>query len=260
MNTACRHLREQILKISHKSGHGHVPSCFSVVEILYALYGHMRHNPLNPNWEKRDLFLLSKGHGSLAHYVVLANAGYFPVESVYAFGSFESDFGCHPDRFKVPGVEASTGSLGHGIGIAVGAAFGALLKRSGQNVYTLIGDGEANEGTVWEALLVAADLNLSNLTVILDNNKSQGRALQIPEPAKKFASFGCQATEVDGHDLAALEEVLSEAHDRPKAIVANTVKGFGCNTLAENHYEWHRKSPTDEQLAALLEELDETPV
>lgn len=258
MRPECREIRKDIVKISHASGHGHIPSCLSVVELLYAIYDFMKHDPRNPQWEGRDLFILSKGHAALAHYCVLACFGYFPIDRVYSFGAFLSDFGCHADRFKVPGIEASTGSLGHGIGIALGVALGLRLRGTDRQVYTIIGDGEANEGTVWEAVLVADSLKLGNLTILYDNNLSHSRGLQVMNPERKFAAFGCQVLEVNGHDVQALRQALAEK-DEPsavKVIIAHTVKGFGCRLLAENSYEWHRKSPTDEQLQIILEELD----
>lgn len=255
MIDACRNIRKEILKISKFSGHGHIPTCFSVVESLYAVYLSMKHNPKNPLWEERDIFVLSKGHAALSHYCVLAHFGYFPIEKVYSFGAFESDFGCHADRLKIPGIEASTGSLGHGIGLAVGMALAFKIKKTTRKVYTIVGDGEANEGTVWEALLVADNLKLDNLTVIYDNNMSHARGLQIKNPGEKFAAFGCHTIEVDGHDVEALNEALRFETTRAKGIIANTVKGYGCRELSENHYAWHRRSPNTEELSCLLEEI-----
>ena len=260
MNKVCKKIRENILKISHASGHGHIPTCFSVVEIIYAIYEYMRHDPENPNWSGRDIFILSKGHAALAHYCILAEFGYFPVADAYSFGGFQSEFGCHADRFKIAGIEASTGSLGHGIGLAVGMALGIRMKAAKRQVYTVIGDGESNEGTVWEALMVADNLGLDNLTVIYDNNMSHSRGLQLTNPAEKLAAFGCQVLEVNGHQVAAIKNALASVQKKPKAIVANTVKGFGSQLLSGNQYEWHRKSPTDEQLGVLLEELNAAPI
>ena len=260
MKNSNKKIRENILKISHASGHGHIPTCFSVVEILYAVYDFMRHEPKNPNWAKRDVFVLSKGHAALAHYCVLSEFGYFSVEDVYSFGSFKSDFGCHSDRLKIPGIEASTGSLGHGIGLAVGMALGIRLNGEDRQVYTVIGDGESNEGSVWEALMVADGLRLDNLTVIYDNNMSHSRGLQITNPTEKLRAFGCQVIEVDGHDVTAIKNAIASPQQSTKAIVANTIKGFGSKLLSENQYEWHRKSPADDQLQQLLEELNEESI
>jgi transketolase len=187
MDAISRKIRENILLISHHSGHGHVPTCFSIVEMLRAVYDSMRNDPKRPDWTDRDIFILSKGHAALGLYCTLAHYGYFPISDVFSFGTFESNYGCHADRFKIPGIELSTGSLGHGIGVAAGMALGFKLSGSSRNVYVLVGDGESNEGTVWEAALVAANLHLDNLTVLFDNNCSQSRCLPIARPEEKFS-------------------------------------------------------------------------
>lgn len=256
MKALCRSIRADILRISHLSGHGHVPTCFSVVEALVAIYQCMRHDPQNPAWPDRDLFVLSKGHAALGYYGVLAGLGYFDAAEVERFGGFDSRFGCHADRLKVPGVEVSTGSLGHGIGVAAGMALAEKIKRSSRRVFTLVGDGEANEGTVWEAVMVAVDQGLDNLTVVYDHNRSQSRCLQIDNPAERFAAFGCAVSDVDGHDVSALTAALSQRHDRPHVVVARTVKGWGCATLVADMFAWHRRSPDATMLTQLLEELD----
>lgn len=253
----CTQIRKDILNISYTSGHGHLPTCFSIVELLQALYETMRHDPANPQLPDRDLFVLSKGHAALAYYVVLARQGYFPPEGVSAFGSLGAMFGCHADRSKIPGVEVSTGSLGHGIGVAVGMALGIRIHGQARKVYTLIGDGEANEGSVWEAALVAASLSLENFTVIYDNNRSHGRGLQIQNPGEKFAAFGYTVIEIDGHDMEAIKAAYAApSQGRPKAVIANTVKGRGCPTMVADQYAWHRRSPSEQELKTLLEELD----
>lgn len=260
MTPECREIRRYILDISKKSGHGHIPTCFSVVEILCAIYEIMRHNPMNPLWEGRDICILSKGHASLAHYCVLAKFGYLDINNVYSFGSYMSDFGCHADRLKVPGIEFSTGSLGHGIGIGVGVALAFKIKKNNRRVFAIIGDGESNEGTVWEAILVATNLRLNNLTIIYDNNMSQLRGLQIKNPLSHFNSFGCETVEVNGHDLGALKRELAKSGETVRVIVADTEKGYGCRTLVENQYEWHRKSPNDIEFEKLLKELYEETI
>ncbi|WP_319582633.1 transketolase [uncultured Pseudodesulfovibrio sp.] len=260
MNQRCKDIRKNIVRISHDSGHGHLPSCFSVIEMLVALYGHMNHFPDDPGNPERDIFLLSKGHAALGLYCVLADQGYFSVDNVCTFGGFGSTFGCHADRTKIPGIEASTGSLGHGIGLAVGVAQAAKIRKSGQQVYALVGDGEANEGSVWESLLVAESLGLDNLTVFYDDNRSHSRGLQIGNPAEKLAAFGCQVHDVNGHDIDAITAALQAETDRPKAIVGRTIKGFGSRLLADNQHEWHRKSPNDEQLEIILGEIDAAAV
>ena len=256
----CKNIRKSILIISRKSGHGHIPTCFSVVVILYALYSSIKHNPNNPLWNLRDIFILSKGHAALAHYVVLAQFGYFDISQVHSFGSFMSNFGCHADRLKVPGIEASTGSLGHGIGVAVGIALAFKIKNSSRKVYVLIGDGEANEGSVWEAIMVAANLNLNNLTVIYDNNMSHSRGLQIHNPAERFQAFGCDVSQINGHNIEALKSEITQQQDKVKVIVADTKKGYGCQTLVDNQYQWHRKSPNDSEFDILIKELNEAAI
>ena len=256
----CKEIREDILRISKESGHGHIPTCYSVVEILFALYDTIRHDPANPSWEDRDIFVLSKGHASLAYYCTLVRFGYFDIDEVNSFGSFMSNFGGHADRFKIPGVEVSAGSLGHGIGVAVGMALGLQIKTGSRRVYTLIGDGESNEGSVWEAIMVAVNLKLPNLTVIYDNNMSHSRGLQIHNPAERFKAFGCDVAVVEGHDVDRLKREISFQTDTVRVIVAETKKGFGCRTLIENQYEWHRKSPSEAEFATLIAELNEKTI
>ncbi|MBC7907953.1 MAG: transketolase [Rhodospirillaceae bacterium] len=255
MDSTCRRMRAEILDISFSSGHGHIPTCFSVVECLYAAYEVMRHDPKRPDWAERDRFVLSKGHAALGYYAVLAQHSYFDIKEVAGFGAYNSRFGCHADRTKLPGVEASTGSLGHGIGIAVGMALGERVAGRQTKVFTLIGDGESNEGSVWEAVMVANNVGLNNLTIIYDHNKSQGRCLPVTNPGERFRSFGCEVVEVNGHNVDALKEVFARPATGVRAVIADTVKGYGCKTLVDNVNEWHRKSPDAEQLAKLLEEL-----
>jgi transketolase len=257
MTPDCRAIRRHILEVAKLSGQGHIPTCFSVVEMIWAAYAAMRHDPHAPGRPDRDLFILSKGHAALAHYSVLARLGYFPPDEVYGLGAKGSRFGCHADRTKVPGVEVSTGSLGHGIGVAVGMALAARIDRTDRRVFVLVGDGEANEGSVWEALMVAAHNQLSNLAVLYDDNRSHARGLQIENPAEKLAAFGCEVVEADGHDCDALVRALGSAPaGAPLAVVARTRKGWGSPTLIEQVHEWHRRSPNDEEMARLLEELD----
>ena len=256
MKKECIDIRKNILDISYKSGHGHIPTCFSIIEMVYALYSYMKHDPLQPAWEGRDLFVLSKGHAALAHYAVLAHNGYFPEDSVNRFGLYGSDFGCHADRHKIPGIELSTGSLGHGVNVALGMALAEKIKERNTNVYTLIGDGESNEGTVWESMMVAANLGLPNYTVMYDNNLSHSRGLQITNPAAKFDAFGASVHEVNGHDFKEILAALKAPTDRYKVIVCNTVKGYGTAVLTDNHYAWHRRSPNDEELQQMKGELD----
>lgn len=255
MTPAAHQLRENILRISHQSGHGHIPTGFSIVEMLLAVYDTMRHDPAKPAWPERDLFVLSKGHASLALYCTLAQYGYFPIEDVYTFGAHHSRFGCHPDRLKVPGIEVSTGSLGHGIGLAVGMALAAKIAGHPRRVFTIVGDGESNEGTVWEAIMVATAQQLNNLTILYDHNKSQVRCQPIPNPVERLTAFGCQTLLVPGHDVDALKAALAVPATGVKAIVTDTIKGYGCKTLVNDMFAWHRRSPKAAELAQLVEEL-----
>jgi len=258
--STCRDIRKNILRIAKLSGHGHIPTCFSVIEVIYAIYSTIKHDPLNIGWEERDIFVLSKGHAALALYAVLAQFGYFDWKELESFGGFRSDFGCHADRFKIPGIEASTGSLGHGIGLAVGIALAFKIRKSERRVFTLIGDGESNEGSVWEAVLVAENLRLNNLTIIYDNNMSHSRGLQIRNPSEHFRGFGCEVVELNGHDVDAISAEITKRADTVKVVIANTIKGYGCRTFVENQYEWHRRSPNDEEFTKLIRELYEEAI
>ena len=256
MNSVCKKIRENLLKIAYKSGHGHIPTCFSIIELLYSIYTVMKHKPNNPLWDDRDIFILSKGHGSLALYVTLAQQGYFDFEDVNSYGAFGTKFGCHIDRTKVPGVEVSTGSLGHGISVGVGIALAMKLKEENRKVYIIVGDGESNEGSVWEAVMVANDLKLDNLTIVFDYNQSQRRSLQLNSPKEKFDAFGCDIVEVKGHDVKDLRVALKGLNNNLKVIIAHTTKGYGCKTLVEDVYAWHRRSPNMEEYKMLMEELN----
>lgn len=260
MHPDCKKIRQNILEVAYESGHGHIPTSFSVVEILCAIYESMQHDPSNPTAENRDIFILSKGHASLAHYCTLAKFGYFDVKEVFSYCAYGSKFGGHQDRLKVPGSEVSCGSLGHGIGVAVGIALAFKIKKSPRRVFTIIGDGESNEGSVWEALLVAANLKLNNLTVIYDNNMSHSRGLQIQNPVEKLTAFDCETLEIDGHDVEALKTAFDQKTDQVKAVVANTTKGYGCRTFLADQYAWHRRSPNDEEFKTLMQELNEETV
>jgi transketolase len=256
MTRRARRVRQSILRASFESGHGHIPTCFSVVEMLLGAYDTLRHYPRDPAWPERDLFVLSKGHASLSLYAVLAEFGYLDHGELASFGAAGSRLGCHADRLKVPGVEVSCGSLGHGIGVATGMALGLKMKGSRRRVVVLVGDGEANEGSVWEAVMVASDRKLDNLTILYDNNRSQRRCLQIPNPAGRLASFGCDVSEVDGHDEHAVAAALRATSDRPTAVVCHTIKGRGCRTLEDDVFAWHRRSPDAAEFGRLMVELD----
>jgi transketolase len=253
-------IRKSILQICSASGEGHIPSCFSVVEILAELYGNtLKYRIDDPRWEDRDYFILSKGHASVALYAVLAEVGFISEAELLDFAKYESRLGGHPDRNKVPGVEASTGSLGHGFPFAAGIALGLKIKHKSNQVYVLIGDGEANEGTIWETAMVAAHRKLDNLIGILDANQSTGRCLPLTDIAGKWSAFGWKVHEVDGHNnveiRTAFQSVVKDKHAGPVMIIAHTVKGKGSNLLENNSFTWHHKSPSAAELDIIMREL-----
>jgi transketolase len=249
-------IREHIIDCSAASGHGHIPTSFSVVEMILAAYSKMNYFPANPRQPQRDIFILSKGHAALGYYCCLAELGFFNWEEVKTFGLAGTRFGCHPDRMKCDAIEVSSGSLGHGIGLGVGIAMGYKIRKLPNKVFALVGDGESNEGSVWESIMIAAAQKLANLTVLYDHNRSQTRCLQIENPAERFRAFGCETLEVDGHSLGALSEAIDhKSQDRPKVIVCRTIKGFGCPTLVEKVFEWHRRSPKGDEVEMLKKEL-----
>ena len=250
-------IRKEIIDLAIHTGQGRLGTDFSVVEIIDAIYSTMNHRPDEPNWDERDIFILSKGHASLCLYTLLSSYGYFDYEDIKTLKKYKSNFGGHLDRTKIKGTEASTGSLGHGIGIAVGMALGLKIKNSKRRVYVLVGDGEANEGSVWESLMIAVNQKLDNLTIVFDVNQSQTRCLQLKNIDEISDKFGCDVEVVDGHDKPKIEKVLqSKKKDKPKVVVANTIKGYPCKTLIDNKFEWHNKVPNQEFTDIFLKELD----
>lgn len=260
-------LRRLVVDALKGGGRGHLGAAFSAIEILRVLYDEvLRIDPRQPDLPERDRLLLSKGHGCLALYALLADKGFFPIEELSRFCRYDSILGGHPDAAKVPGVEASTGALGHGPSIGLGLALAARLSGRRSRVFVVTGDGEINEGSVWEAAMSAAKHRLDNLTLIVDYNKHQSYAstaevLDLEPLADKWRSFGFAVREVDGHDVAALKRLFAELPFAPgvspNAIIAHTVKGRGVS-FAENNLAWHHKSniPAAE-LAAVYRELEE---
>lgn len=256
-------LRRRIVQVLGKGGRGHIGTSLSPVEILRVLFDSvLRYQPKNPSWRERDRFILSKGHGCIALYVLLQEKGFFPEEELWKFCKFDGILGGHPDP-KVPGVEVSTGSLGHGLPIGVGMAVNAKYERAPQRVFVVLGDGECDEGSVWEAAMSASKHKLDNLMVIVDYNKQQSygstyEVLDLEPFADKWRAFGFSCSEVDGHDASALEQVLSRVPlnpGKPTAIICHTVKGKGI-AFAENNLKWHHKSSlkdsdVDDMLKAL---------
>ena len=258
-----KQLRHMIIKTLEHAGEGHFASAFSLVEILRVLYDDiLRYNSKKPNWHLRDRFILSKGHGCVALYVLLAEKGFFSVSELWKFCKIDGLLGGHPEH-KIPGVEVSTGSLGHGFPIGIGFALNAKYEKADYRTFVVVGDGECNEGSIWEAALCAGKHKLNNLTVIIDYNKQQtyGSTYDVLdlEPLRdKWSSFGFEVREVNGHDLEELEKVFSLlpfSKNKPNAIICHTIKGKGISFL-ENNLEWHHKSRLkEEEVIALFKEL-----
>ena len=245
-----RYLRRLVVDALDGGGRGHVGSSMSLIEILRVLYDDvMRYDPERPRWEGRDRFILSKGHGCLAQYALLADKKFFDVADLRTFCHPTSFLGGHPEFGKVPGVEASTGALGHGLSIGVGMSKAAKMRDLGHRVFVVVGDGEINEGAIWEAAMSAGKHTLDNLVVIVDYNKMQSygstrEVIDLEPLLDKWHAFGFQAEEVNGHDIEALRAMLTRvpfAAGAPTAIVCHTVKGKGI-PLAEHDPGWHHKS------------------
>jgi len=245
-------------------GRGHIGPAASLVEILRVLYDSwLNVSPHNPDWDQRDRFILSKGHGCLALYAILVDKGFFPESELRTFCNSSSRLGGHPE-IKVPGVEASTGSLGHGLPIGVGIALAGQIRQKRYRVGVLVGDGEINEGSVWEAALSASKHRLSNLTVFVDYNKLQSygstrEVLDLEPLCDKWNSFGFETVEIDGHDVPELEKVVAKLpfdSKKPSALICHTIKGKGFS-IAEGRAEWHHKSNlTEQQIAELYSCLE----
>lgn len=261
--------RRLILETIHSAGAGHIGGPLSVTDILVTLYfDTLSIRPGEPGWPDRDRCILSKGHSSIALYTVLALRGYFPVSELATFDQANSRLQGHPDLTKLPGLDMSTGSLGQGLSPGIGMGLGARLKGSGFHTWVILGDGEIQEGQIWEAAFVAARYKLSNVTAILDANglpqfgwpDTGGFTRDVPydDPAAKFRAFGWNVVECDGHHHADLQRAFAVAkaeRERPTCVVAHTVKGKGVSFM-EGNYLWHAQVPTDNDLARALAELD----
>jgi len=257
------HLRVDILKMLNTSQSGHTGGSLSAIDALTALYFHkMRHDPSNPAWEDRDRFVLSKGHAAPALYACLARAGYFPTDDLKTLRRLGSHLQGHPDMNKTPGVEVCTGSLGQGISQAVGIALASRLAGKSARIYTLLGDGELQEGQIWEAAMAAAHYKLDNFCAILDQNGLQidgdvAKVMNVGPVGPKFLAFNWHVLEVDGHDLQALCRALDDAEEtreRPTLIIARTVKGKGV-PFFEHKASYHGVPPSDDELSRALEHL-----
>jgi transketolase len=259
----CRSLRCDVVEMIAAAGSGHAGGSLSVMELLAALYyGVMRVDPKNPADPNRDRFVLSKGHAAPALYAMLADKGYFTRDLLKNFRQLGSPLQGHPDKKKLPGLDASTGSLGQGVSIAVGMALGAKLQNKGVRVYTILGDGELQEGLVWEAAMAAAHYRLDNLCVIIDNNGLQidgttDEVMGLGDIGEKYRAFGFAVEEVtDGNDIASVLTTLNRVGPpgKPRCILAHTVKGRGVSFM-ENQVSWHAKVISQEELEQALKEL-----
>jgi len=255
-----QHLRRLIVDALAGGERGHIGSSMSPIEILRVLYDDvMTYRPNDPEWAERDRCILSKGHGCLSLYAILADKGFFPEEILKTFCRKGSILGGHPEHGKVPGVEASTGALGHGLSIGVGMALAARMQKRKSRVFVVMGDGEINEGSVWEAAMSAGKHGLTNLVAIVDYNKIQSAGptaeIQELEPlADKWEAFGFSTVQVDGHDVGALRDTFGRiplGANRPTAVICHTVKGKGI-PFAEHDPEWHHKSKVSPDMAKQL--------
>jgi transketolase len=260
-----KYLRQLVVNCLISANRGHMGSAMSLIEILRVLYDEIIiFDPNNTNLVNRDRVILSKGHGCLALYAVLADKKFINISELDSVGQLNSILGGHPESFKIPGVEASTGALGHGMPIALGMAVAAKIKKEKHNIYVIVGDGEINEGSVWEAALSAKKHKLNNLKVIIDYNKIQSysftREVLNLEPLKaKWESFGFEVSEVNGHDVVALKHNFTSfnkfKNEKPSVTICHTIKGKGFY-FAENNPLWHHKNSfTTEEIKNLNESL-----
>jgi transketolase len=267
-----RQIRVQVIKAVYTARAGHLGGPLSAADMLAALYFHvMRIRPDEPAWPDRDRFILSKGHSSIGLYAAMALRGYFPVEELATFDAAHSRLQGHPDMTRLPGLDMSSGSLGMGISAGMGMALGARLTGRASRAYVMLGDGECQEGEVWEAAMAAARYGLDNLVAIVDHNKLQqygwpgdgpdGRMPpEVPgELVAKWSAFGWRVLEMNGHDVADILRVLDEAgrgDGRPVAVIAHTVKGKGVSFM-EGHYYWHTRAIKPDEFATALADLGE---
>ena len=259
---ACK-VRMGVIEATHGAKAGHPGGSLSAADVFtYLYFKEMNIDPKNPKWEERDRFVLSKGHTAPGLYAALAHRGFFPVEDLPTLRHIDSYLQGHPNMNTVPGVDMSTGSLGQGVSVAVGMALGAKYQGKSYRVYTLLGDGEIQEGQVWEACMAASHYKLDNLCVIVDNNGLQidGDIAKVMSPypiVDKLEAFGFHVEAVDGHDFEALEAAFQKAKQvkgAPTAIVMSTTKGKGVSFM-ENNAGWHGKAPNDAEYAQAMDEL-----
>jgi transketolase len=261
LKARANHTRRDVVRMIDSAGQGHIGGDFSVTDILTVLFnGVLRIDPSEPGKAGRDRFILSKGHSSASLYATLASCGYFSPDELLTFMSPLSALNGHPDCRKVPGVETNTGPLGHGLPVAAGQALAAKLAGNGARVFAVMGDGEMQEGSNWEALMFAAHYKLDNLTAIVDRNRLQQGARTedtngLDPLDEKLIAFGWELRTVNGHDYAGLAAAFAPSSTgKPVAVIANTTKGKGVSFI-EDRVEWHHKVPTDEQVELALKEL-----
>lgn len=249
------YLRKLVCRTLEGGKRGHIGSTLSLIEIMRVLYDDiLSYDPKNPSWELRDRCILSKGHGCIAQYILLADKNFFDISHLDTFCQFDSILGGHPEANKIPGIETSTGSLGHGLSVGLGFALAAKMKNRKNKVFVIMGDGEINEGSVWEAAMCIGKHGLDNLVAIIDYNKIQSagttRDIQDLEPlADKWRSFKFATVEVNGHDVRALTTVLNQLpleRGKPAAIICHTVKGKGIH-FAEHNPSWHHKARLNQE-------------
>ncbi len=265
LKKTARMIRIDILKMLTIAGSGHTGGSLSATDIVTALYfAKMRHNPNNPEWKERDRFILSKGHAAPLLYAVLARSEYFGMDMLTTLRKIDSPLQGHPSKNTLPGIEASTGSLGQGLSIANGIALGLRLDGYNARVYVLLGDGETQEGQVWEAAMTSSHYKIDNLCAIIDNNGLQidGRVkdvMGIDPLVDKWRAFGWHTIEIDGHDMEEILSAFDEAEEvkgKPTMIIAHTIKGKGVSFF-EGKARYHGIAPTPEELAAALLELED---
>ncbi len=258
----CREIRKQVFAQAYAAGGAHMGAAFSVADILGTLYfgGVLKYQADHPWWEDRDKLILSKGHAGVALYAALALAGFFDVRDLKTFCCSGSKYGGHPKINEVPGVEASTGALGHGLSFGIGIAYANKVDNKQSHTYVILGDGECQEGSIWEGALSAPTLGLGNLTVIVDHNKLQAMdeletIVNMKPFADKWKAFGWNVVEIDGHNCDEIRQALLVRRENiPTLVVAHTVKGKGVSFM-ENVPIWHYRMPNKEELPVLLEEL-----
>jgi transketolase len=258
----CREIRKQIYIQADHAGGAHMGAAFSVTDILGVLYfgDVLKYQPDNPKWSERDKLILSKGHAGVALYATLALAGYFDKEHLKTFCQAGSNLGGHPKINEIPGVEASTGALGHGLSFGIGIAYANKVDKKDSHVYIVLGDGECQEGSIWEGALSAPTLELDNLTVIVDHNKLQAmdnleNIVHMKPFADKWKTFGWNVLEIDGHNYEEIRKALLTMEvNKPTLVVANTIKGKGVSFM-ENVPIWHYRMPNEQELPILMKEL-----